>query len=266
MTKEKLQLFKDMYLKPVKHRSDPNKMTTRGEYIRIILDGGIEFNTQLDFVTFDDDNELLHIICANDDPYTQYDFPFKIMSAPYEIVFVIESIVTNDNLDDILNDSFLGDVISNERKAFIREWMPSTNNAVHKANPMDADPYYTQNARTEHNGTKIINRDDGIKVATNFATKASKTVKSVKTAQSFLDAIANAESGSTITLASNIELEETLKLEKPINKLRMVMFICVAFVSVHYFALILFLPVLLFQFVSPYFVTLCLHKFVYVLY
>ena len=217
MTKEKLQLFKDMYLKPVKHRSDPDRMTTRGEYIRIVLDGGIEFNTQLDFVTFDDDNELLHIICANDDPYSQYDFPFKIMSAPYEIIFVIESIVTNDNLDDILNDSFLGNVISDERKAFIREWMPSTNNAVHKANPMDADPYYTQNARTEHNGTKIINRDDGIKIATNFATKASKTVKSVKTAQSFLDAVANAEAGSTITLASNIELDETLKLEKPIN-------------------------------------------------
>ena len=67
MTKEKIQLFRDLYLKEVKHPIDPNRKATRGEYIRIILDGGIEFNTQTDFVIFDDDNEFLHIIyiCCN---------------------------------------------------------------------------------------------------------------------------------------------------------------------------------------------------------
>lgn len=216
MTKEKLQLFKDMYLKEVKHTIDPNRKATRGEYIRIVLDSGIEFNTQTDFVIFDDDNELLHIICANDDPLSQYDWPFKIMSAPYDIIFVIESIMSKTNLDDILNDSFLGNVINDEKKKFIRTWMDSSN-TLHKPYPMDADPYYTQNPKSIPNGTKIISRDDGIKIASSPATKSSGVVKAVKTKESFLDAIANAESGAIVALASNIELKETLKLEKPIT-------------------------------------------------
>ena len=216
MTKEKVQLFKDMYLQPVKHRSDPNRQATLGEYVRIVLDGGIEFNTQLDFLIFDDDNELLHIICANDDPYLQYDFPFKIMSAPYEIIFVIESVVTKDNLNTILDSGFIGNCLSSEKKEFIKKWMPATN-ANHKPNPMDAEPFYKENARTEHNETKIIPRDDGVKIAVSPASIASKSVVAAKTKESFVAAINNAEPGATVALAANIELSETLKITKPIT-------------------------------------------------
>lgn len=214
MTKDSIQLFRDMYFKEVKHPIDPNRKGTRGEYIRIILDGGIEFNTQTDFVIFDDDNEMIHIICNNDDPLSQFDWPFKIMSAPYEIVFTIESIVSKANLIDILDDSFLGDIINDKKKEFIKKWAEGTNN--HKAYPMDADPYYVENPKIISNGTKIIPRDDG-KVMTNVTSKASKSVKAVKDAASFVDAISNAEPGATVVLSSNIEVSDSIKIDKPIS-------------------------------------------------
>lgn len=216
MTKDKIQLFREMYLKEVKHPIDPSRRATRGEYIRIVLDSSIEFNTQTDFVIFDDDNELIHIICANDDPLSQFDWPFKIMSASYDIVFVIESIMSKTNLDDILDDSFLGNVINDEKKEFIRTWMNASNN-LHKPYPMDADPYYTQNPQSNHQGTKIIPREDGIKIASAPASRAKYTVKVVRTVETLLETIQNAEAGATITLAGDIELTETIKIEKPIT-------------------------------------------------
>ena len=217
MTKEEIKLFQDLYLKEVKHPIDPNRKGTRGEYIRIILDGGIEFNTQTDFVIFDDEHEMLHIICANDDPYSQFDWPFKIMSASYNIVFVIESILSKDNLNDVFDDSFLGNVIGDERKKIIRTWMDSSNNAIHKAYPMDADPYYTQNPKTIHNGTVIIPRDDGIKRESSTASMASSSVKVIRDKESLISNIKEAENGAIFTITKDIDLDETLVIDKDIT-------------------------------------------------
>lgn len=217
MTKEEIKLFQDLYLKEVKHPIDPNRKGTRGEYIRIVLDGGIEFNTQTDFVIFDDEHEMLHIICANDDPYSQFDWPFKIMSASYNIVFVIESILSKDNLNDVFDDSFLGNVIGDERKKIIRTWMDSSNNAIHKAYPMDADPYYTQNPKTIHNGTTIIPRDDGIKRASSTASMASSSVKVIRDKESLISNIKEAENGAIFTITKDIDLDETLVIDKDIT-------------------------------------------------
>lgn len=215
MTKEQVKMFRDSYMKEVTHHSDPTRKNTLGEYIRIILDGGIEYTTTADFVIFDDENEMVHCICLNDEPNSQYDFPIKVMSSEYAIIWHIESIFTKDNFYTLLNEGFLSSMMNDAQKEFVKTWVKSTNNQA--IAPIEATPYYTQNPTITHKKVSVIPRDDGIKRATSPASLASNSVKSVKTAESFIEAINNAEAGANIVLAGSIELTETIKLEKPIN-------------------------------------------------
>lgn len=162
MTSEQVKMLKDSYMKEAKK---PNgKKSTLGEYMRFHLDSSIDFVTSKDCVIFDDENTMLHCICINDDLKSQADFPLKVMTADYSVIHQIETIMSQENFKKFLEEGFISSLLSSEKKDFILKWAQNIRNQA--LQPMDADPFYSQNPQIIPMPTSIIKRDDGIEKAT----------------------------------------------------------------------------------------------------
>lgn len=164
MNSDQIKLLKSAYI--VESKKPNGNRSTLGEYMRFCLDGNVDFVTSKDCVIFDDKNNLLHCICINDDARSQADFPVKLMSADYGIVQQIETIMSQSNFEKFLNSDTLP--ISEEKKNFIINWSRNIRNQA--LQPIDADPFYTQNARVIPMHNTIIERDDKITHAEDNAT------------------------------------------------------------------------------------------------
>lgn len=156
MTKDQVNLLKQSYMKEAK-KPNGDKGTT-GEYMKFCLDGGIDMVTSKDLVIFDDEHNLLHCICPNEDFYSQADFPVKIISSQYEMVQELETIMSQKNFEQFLEDGFISNMINDEQKEFIINWSKTIKNQA--IQPMEAEPYFNTNPDITPMPTKRIERDD----------------------------------------------------------------------------------------------------------
>lgn len=161
-------------------RPDGSKCTT-GEYMRFVTDCNLEFVTSKDMVIMDDANEAVHCVCYNEDGFSQSAFPIKIISAPYEDIHSVETIMSPENFEKFLNDGFFKNIpgFSADKKNFMLKWSKGIKNKAQKTPPQHSAPYY----------------------------KDSPVITSVNSEEDIIAALA---AGKNITLASDIELEETL--------------------------------------------------------
>ena len=141
MNSSQVNLLKETYMTP-SQRAD-GKPGTMGEYMRFLLDGGIDFTTSKDCVIFDDDNELLHCICINEDMRSQSDYPIKVISSEYAMVQQIEVIMTQENFERFLDEGYISTMISDDKKEFILNWSKRIENQA--TQPMDPEPAYEDN-------------------------------------------------------------------------------------------------------------------------
>lgn len=130
-------------------RPDGSKCTT-GEYMRFITDCNLEFVTSKDMVIMDDANEAVHCVCYNEDGFSQSTFPIKIISAPYEDIHSVETIMTPENFEKFLNDGFFKDIpgFSADKKNFMVKWSKGIKNKAQKTPPQHSAPYYKDYATT----------------------------------------------------------------------------------------------------------------------
>lgn len=204
MKKDQVILIRDEYLKEAKK---PNgDKSTLGEYVRFALDGGIDFVTSKDLVIYDDNNELLHCICVNDNVKSQGDFPVKMISSQYDVVQQIETIMSTKNLDNFLDTGFLSGIASEDQKKFIRNWVKTINNQT--IQPMDPEPMWEGNPKVIPMGATKLEKDP-------FAPVGVKSVVNgeVVSLSTFDDAIANRNKfGKT-----SIKLMDNQNMVKPIQ-------------------------------------------------
>lgn len=141
MNADQVNLLKETYMK--QSRRADGSPGTMGEYMRFLLDGGIDFTTSKDCVIFDDANELLHCICINEDMRSQADYPMKVISSEYAMVQQVEAVMTQENFEKFLEEGYISTMISEEQKKFILNWSKRIKNQA--TQPMDPEPAYTDN-------------------------------------------------------------------------------------------------------------------------
>ena len=213
MNPNQISLLKNFYIQEA--TKPDGKRSTLGEYMRFCLDGGIDFVTSKDCVIFDDDNTLLHCVCINNDLKSQANFPIKIMSASYDIVQQVETIMSQANFERFLNEAGLP--ISEDKKKFMLDWSHNIYNQA--LQPMDADPYYTQNPRIIPMPNTIIKRDDGIEHAEPPATLSGDhtiSVKIISSASTLVESIANAKYGDVLFVDRSISITEPLTIDNAV--------------------------------------------------
>ena len=186
MTLEQITLLKESFMKEVTN-ADGSK-STLGAYFRICLDGGIDFITSKDCILFDDDNTMLYAIGLNEDAKSQKAYPAKIMTASYEIVQQIETVMSYNNFKQFVDDNTIA---TDAQKEFLKKMIKgfaSQNNKL-----MGSNSTYQPRVATVKNA-------DG----------TTKDVYSIE------DAIKNAKSGDSIRLYDNVMVkgEALLDLEE----------------------------------------------------
>lgn len=160
MNANQIAILREAYMLEAS-RPDGRK-STAGEYMRFITDCNLEFVTSKDMVLMDDTNEMIHCICINEDMVSQADFPVKIISAPYEDIHSIESVMSRDNFKKFLNSGFLNNIsgFSADKKAFMVKWCDNIKIQAQQA--IRPYPHYDQNPTIIPKHANSIPRDDGL--------------------------------------------------------------------------------------------------------
>ena len=156
MTLDQLKSIRDSYM--VETTRSDGKKSTRAEYMRLCLDGGIDFVTSKDLVVFDDENETVHAVCVNEDMRSQSMFPVKVISAEYAIIQEVEGIMSQKDFEAFLNDGFMSGLLSEEKKNAMIKWTRAITNQAQQ--PIKAEPYFNTNPTIIPMGESIIKRDD----------------------------------------------------------------------------------------------------------
>lgn len=182
MTLELVKLLKEAYM--VESTRPDGSKSTVGEYMRFVTDCNLEMVTSKDMVLFDDTNQAVHCVCYNEDGMSQPNFPVKIISAPYEDIHTVETIMSKKNFEKFLSDGFFNNLpdFNDEKKKFMLNWANGI--ATIKQKSPHHTPVYTDNYKVP-------------------------VVASVSDSASIAKAISE---GKSVTLAADITLEEVLKI------------------------------------------------------
>lgn len=206
MTKDQVTLIKESYLKEAK-RPDGTR-STAAEYMRFCLDGNIDFATSKDLVIFDDENNMLHCICVNDDARSQAMYPIKIMSSDYGIIQQLEGIMSRQNFEDFVNTGFISKIISKEKAEYLINFARGINNQA--IQPKEAEPFFPVNPQIIPMHNTQIMRDKNIKDTNLVSVKIARSSKDVK------KLIENAEVGDVIMIDAAAPISEALTIDKSI--------------------------------------------------
>ena len=112
-----------------------------GYFVRVICDGGLEFVTSKETLVFDDANEVLYAIDINDDILGQQKWPARVLTAPYEIIFYIESIFTLDQLKKYMDEGSISSAITEEQKQAVIKNIQGLVNKFPRENFANASGY-----------------------------------------------------------------------------------------------------------------------------
>ncbi len=197
MTLDNLKSIRDVYFSEA-IRPD-GKKSTRAEYIKLSLDGGIDLVTSKDLVIFDDSSEIAHAICINEDMRSQAMFPVKIISSQYDMIQQVEGIMSQKNFEEFLNDGFLNGIISNEKKEAMIKWTRAIRNQAQQ--PLEAEPYFNTNPTIIPKPNSIIKRDD-----TSSGNVALETVSNSEDFLACLNKLTESNAHVVIDIIANINM------------------------------------------------------------
>lgn len=196
MTLEQLKLLRDSYMKEAT-RPD-GKKSTAGEYMRLTLDNGIDIVTSKELVVFDDGNEFVHAVCINEDMRSQASFPVKIISGSYDTIKEVETIMTQKNFEDFLNNGYMNGLISEDKKNAMIKWTRGIRNQAQQ--PMEAEPYFNTDPMIIPRAESKIEREEYI-AAKATVTSTDGTIRKYATTT---DALADLQDGDVVKLTEDI--------------------------------------------------------------
>lgn len=134
---------------------------TLGRYLKYVTDVDATMTTTRDLVFVDIANELVHCAFVNNDQYSQANYPVKVISAPFEHIHAMESILTKENFMKLVDEGFLMGLTNDTQKEFIKKWVNQINIQAQQA--VRATPFFPSTAKVIDTPNNEINRDDGIK-------------------------------------------------------------------------------------------------------
>ena len=204
MNVDQISTLRDSYM--VESTRPDGRKSTTGEYMRFITDCNIEFVTSKDLVVTDDAKEMVHCVCLNEDVYSQADFPVKIISAPYEDIHSIETIMSRENFEKFLNSGFFNQIseFSTSKKEFMLKWAKGIK--IQAQQESKVNPYYSQEPTIIPMGRKYLNRNDGI-VEPTAPASLSPSVAHIDASDEagLIDGI---KAGAYVTLTQDVALTE----------------------------------------------------------
>lgn len=208
MEKEQVKLLKDSYFKESK-RPDGSK-STLAESFSCVMDNGLVMATSKDCMVFDDDNEIAHAIYVNNDMKTQATYPISIMSVSYGTISEVESIMSKENFEKLLNEGFLSS-ISGDKKKFLLAWADHIRNQAQQ--PIDVEPAYPENPEIHDNYNRKLSR------STIFDSTAKITGGGEDPVfyPTLADAISNLKDGQTIKLTNDANIDKSIIMASKIN-------------------------------------------------
>lgn len=206
MKAEQVKLIKDSYMEKAKR---PNGQDgTIGEFMRLCLDGGVDFVTSKDCVVFDNENELIHCVCINDDMRTQADFPVKIISSEFAVVQQIETIMSIKNFDKFLDSGYIASIANDKQKEFMKKFFKAVTN--HALQPMEPELYYP----IEDEPKIIPMPAKRIKREPMTGAGVIKSDGTTSTYKTIAEAIQNLDNGDTLKLYENTSIEKSITFDK----------------------------------------------------
>lgn len=138
---------------------------TLGRYLKYVTDVDATMTTTRDLVFVDMDNQMVHCAFVNDDQYSQANYPVKVITAPFEHIHAMESILTKENFMKLVNEGFLMGLTNDTQKEFIKKWVERINIQAQQA--VRATPFFPSTAKVVDMPNNEIDRDDGITGITN---------------------------------------------------------------------------------------------------
>lgn len=208
MEKDQFIKLKDSYLKESK-RPDGSK-STLAESVSCVMDNGLVIATAKDCVVFDDDNQLAHAIYINNDMKTQATYPISVMSVSYGTISEVESIMSKENFEKLLNEGFLS-FISANKKEFLLGWADHIHNQAQQ--PIDVEPAYPENPEIHDNYNRKITRSSIFESTAKIMGGGQDPVFYPTLA----DAIINLKDGQTIKLTSDATIDKPIIMSSKIN-------------------------------------------------
>ena len=201
MNVNQIKTLNDSYKKEAT-RPDGSK-STLGEYMRFITDCNLEFVSSKDMVLCDDANEAVHCVCLNEDVYSQANFPVKIITAPYEDIHAIETIMSRENFEAFLDEGFFSNTNdwSDYKKEFMKKWAKGLK--IQAQQLPYATPFHTDTAGIVSMPSMPHVRNDGVTTITSGVSAASRVITSVSKEE---DMIAALNAGKSVVLTKDITL------------------------------------------------------------
>ena len=203
MDAKQIQLLKETHMMEVEIES--GKKSTLGAYMKFCLDGGIEFVTSKDMVVFDDTNNMLHCVAINEDGKSQCNYPVKVISTDYGMVQQVESIYSQNDFEKALNDGFLKDVVSEEKRNAMLAWSRNIRNQA--IQPSRPTPYYTIDPTIVPMSNTSMPRVDS---ATSASKPSTPVVRSASSAAEIAKMIDDniLKSGDTVVVDSDVVFDK----------------------------------------------------------
>lgn len=136
LTKDQINLIKDACL------TDDGTGNPIASVFTVLFNDEISFRNTDDFVIWDDNNELVHVIRQNFDGVMQScAFPYKVSTGFYGNIQFLEGLYNMGNFEKIVDKLFLDTgLIDDKKKEMIMTWARNVRN--HYPTPMHPGPYY----------------------------------------------------------------------------------------------------------------------------
>lgn len=208
MTLDQVKLIRDALMQPAT-RPDGRKSCI-GEYLKIVIDDQTDLVTSKDCIFWDDDNKIITAVCINDDMKSQADFPIKVITAEYDKINMIESILSAVNFKTFMDNGFIK--TSEEKKKFaIENFLGSITNQAQQ--PMDAEPHWNTNPKTIPMHTSRIKREAVV-------ISGAQTVRedgTIANYNSVAEALNDLHNGDVLTIGENVILDAPINVEPDIS-------------------------------------------------
>lgn len=163
------------------------------------LDNGMAFRNSMDFVLFDDTNELIHCIAANRNNKVKDETPYCLYSAGYDMIQITEANLTLEGLQNVL-DNMLKSIATEEQAAQIKEW--ALNLPVNPISTVVSSYHKEPNPTVNYRPVTVITRPDGVSNGYPVTYPDSEQPIKTSTAEKAIDTISTLTDGANLMISS----------------------------------------------------------------
>lgn len=163
------------------------------------FDNNMAFRNGNDFVIFDDTNELVHCIAANQNAYVKNQSPFCMYSAGYDQLQFTEANLDLEGLTYIL-ENMLSGLIDDNQKAMIQRWAQDL--PVNPISTVLSSYHKEPNPKVPYRPVTVVTRPDGVSQGYPVTGTPEEQPIKATTAEKASDTISTLTDGASVVISS----------------------------------------------------------------